>query len=165
MDNMIKKLVDILNKELSVYKDILEVSTKKTKVIINGAAKELDKITQVEQTMILQIGRLENERENLVDNIKKQLKIEEDDVSISKIIDNLKDEYKVEIENIRKELLDILNKIKERNELNSMLINDSLEYINFNLNLLANTSAETTYSDKVNKNNEKANSNLFDAKV
>jgi len=62
-------------------------------------------------------------------------------------------------------MLDTLNKVKENNQLNSILINDSLEYINLNINLLTDASANNTYDNKTNKGKATQNKSLFDAKV
>ena len=44
--------------------------------------------------------------------------------------------------------MDILNQIKERNELNGSLISDSLEYINLNIDILTNSTIDNTYDNK-----------------
>ncbi|EOC99395.1 flagellar protein FlgN [Caldisalinibacter kiritimatiensis] len=167
MEKLIKELKEILEEELKIYKEMLQITEKKTKVITSGTAKELDKTTQIEQTMILKIAKLENQREKIVENIKIQVGIN-GEASVAKLTEKISAQYKNEVkelESIRDELLDILNKIKKRNELNSKLINDSLEYINFNINLLTSSATETTYTNKVEEGNAGKSQSLFDAKV
>lgn len=164
MERLINELKEVLLQELKIYKHMLEVTKNKTDVITSGKAKELDNITQIEQTLILNIVKLEDLREGIIENIKKQMNIK-DDLNITKLLKKLDKGQREEIEKIRDQLLEILNNIKERNNLNSVLINDSLEYINLNINLLTNAASENTYSDKVKKKNVQQQKSIFDAKV
>ena len=65
MDNgTIKKLIEILDKEAAIYEGLLKLSREKTDVIVKGKVTELEGITKVEQSMILQLARLEETRRN-----------------------------------------------------------------------------------------------------
>lgn len=164
MENLINQLREILNKELDTYKDMLDLTTKKKDIILSGHIKELDKVTQLEQTLILNIGKLEDIREEIVIRIKKDIGLK-NDLSMTELAKHLDDKDYQDIEKIKNELLEVLNEIKDKNNLNNLLIKDSLEYINFNLNLLTNTPAENTYGNTENKGKASQNKNLFDAKI
>lgn len=164
MDNLIKDLKEILLQELNLYKSMLELSIDKTKIIISGQVRELDKITQKEQALILKAGKLENVREDILSKIQEKLELKKIQ-NVSKLVDYLNEEQKKEIEDIKQQLIDVLNSLKERNTLNSTLIKDSLEYINLNVNLLTNAVSGSTYSDKVNKDDVVQSKSIFDTKV
>ena len=57
------------------------------------------------------------------------------------------------------------NKLRNKNQLNNVLIQDSLEFINLNIELLTSTSEQGTYSNKTGKEKSSQNLSLFDAKV
>ncbi|RKD32327.1 flagellar protein FlgN [Thermohalobacter berrensis] len=164
MRKVVKGLKDILERELHLYNNILDLSEKKTEIIKSGKVKELEKTTQIEQKLIYQAGRLEEEREEIIEKLRKEFGLKKD-IDMTKLLEHLDKNEKGIIEKIRNELLDTLEKLKERNNLNGRLIQDSLEYINFNLNLLTNASKQTTYSNEVKKGDQPQNKNLFDAKV
>ncbi|KPU26436.1 hypothetical protein TR13x_10175 [Caloranaerobacter sp. TR13] len=164
MEKLIKDLKEILSQELNLYKHMLELSIDKTEIITSGQVRELDKITQKEQALILKAGKLEDIREKVLSRIQEELKLKKIQ-NISKLVDYLSEEQKKEIEDIKEQLIDVLDKLKERNILNSALIKDSLEYINLNVNLLTNALTGSTYSDKVNKDEVVQSKNIFDAKV
>ncbi|WP_427338121.1 flagellar protein FlgN [Caloranaerobacter sp. DY30410] len=164
MEKLVNDLKEILIEELNLYKHMLELSINKTEIITSGQVRELDKITQKEQALILKAGRLEDIRENIISKIQNELKLNEIK-NISRLVDYLSEEQKKEIEDIKQQLIDVLNRLKERNSLNSTLIKDSLEYINLNVNLLTNALSSNIYSDKVNKDDVLQSKNIFDAKV
>ncbi|WP_069650370.1 flagellar protein FlgN [Caloranaerobacter ferrireducens] len=164
MENLIKDLKEILLQELNLYKHMLELSIDKTEIITSGQVRELDKMTQKEQALILKAGKLEDIREDILSKIQEKLKLKKIQ-SISKLADYLSEEQKKEIEDIKQQLIDVLNSLKERNTLNSTLIKDSLEYINLNVSLLTNALSGSTYSDKVNKDDVVQSKSIFDAKV
>lgn len=164
MEILIKKLKTILKDELNIYNIIKELSDKKKDIIISRKVSELDKITQIEQELILKLGQLEKLREKTINEILKELKINSD-ITISSILENINSKEKKELESIKNNLLSTLNEIKKKNELNNMLIRDSLEYINFNLNLITNTSNDVTYSKDINSDKNKQSVNLFDIKA
>lgn len=164
MENLIKDLKEILLQELNLYKHMLELSIDKTDIITSGQVRELDKITQKEQALILKAGKLEDIREDIVSKIQEKLNLNKIS-NLSKLTDYLNEEQKKEVEDIKKQLIDVLNRLKERNSLNSTLIKDSLEYINLNVNLLTNALSGSTYSDKVNKDGVVQSKSIFDAKV
>ncbi|WP_052045274.1 flagellar protein FlgN [Caloranaerobacter azorensis] len=164
MEKLINDLKDILIEELNLYKHMLELSISKTDIITSGQVRELDKITQKEQALILKAGKLEDIRESIISKIQDELNLKEVK-NISKLVDYLSEEQKKEIEDVKQQLIDVLNRLKERNSLNSTLIKDSLEYINLNVNLLANVLSSNIYSDKVSKDDVVQSKNIFDAKV
>lgn len=166
MNTLIDELKLVLKEELESYKTMLEYGLKKTEIITSGQAKELDKLTQIEQALIMKIGKLEDKREEIVEKIGHELNIKED-INLSTILPYIDKKDEKEINDIRDELVDILNKLKDRNQLNGVLINDSLEYINFNIDLLTQSTSiqGTTYGKGKEKEESLQNRNLFDKKV
>jgi len=61
-DRLINDLMDVLLQESKIYEDILEISKKKTDVIVKGKVSELESITNLEQSLIVKIGKLEETR-------------------------------------------------------------------------------------------------------
>ncbi|MDI6604619.1 MAG: flagellar protein FlgN [Thermoanaerobacteraceae bacterium] len=120
----IESLVEILNGELLLYKDLLDIAVKKTDIIIQGKINELDEITKIEGNIILQLANLEDKRESSLRNFSK-----EEEITITELCKILPDESG-KMKKLQKNLKDVLNKLEQRNSLNKSLINQSLEYIN-----------------------------------
>ncbi|WDV46119.1 flagellar protein FlgN [Clostridiaceae bacterium M8S5] len=157
------ELKKILAEECHIYNELLELTDNKTQVIMEGKTKELDAITKKEEKHILMIATLEKKREEIAIGLRNSLKLAEDS-NMTDIIDKLSLEDKKDFEEIRLKLIDVLDKIKQKNELNNTLISDVLEYINLNINLLTNTKQGSVYNKKDN-NYVQQNKSIFDVKA
>jgi len=166
MQILFEELRDVLQDELKLYEEMYNLTVKKTDVIINGKISDLDNITHLENSIILKLGQLETRREKVVINIQEQLGVKKDS-TISDILNYIddKDEIKQELDSITKKLLDVLNSIKERNDLNGLLIKDTLEYIELNINLLTSATDKGIYNNKIQKEQSSQNISLFDTKA
>jgi flagellar biosynthesis/type III secretory pathway chaperone len=158
MSSFKDELKKILNGELQIYKELSQITYEKTQPIIDNDTEFLDKTTMREEELILGITQWEKKREDLLNSwgLGKN-------TSMSQIISNITVEDKKELEDIKEELSKILEEIKERNELNNVLIRDSLEYLDFNINLLANVKDPGTYIKGSKSSN--VNQSIFDRKV
>lgn len=166
MKILVEELKEVLLEELNIYEEMLELTIKKTDIIANGKINDLDNITQLENSAILRLGKLEDRREKVVNNIQKQLGTEEAS-TITDILNKLSDadSIKQEIDNITRKLAKVLNTLKEKNDLNSLLIKDTLEYIELNINLLTNVSDRGIYNNRVQKEDNSQKFSLFDTKA
>ncbi|WP_432407087.1 flagellar protein FlgN [Wukongibacter sp. M2B1] len=165
MNKSVEQLMIALTKEHEMYQEVLEIARKKRNVIVEGKIKELDGITGKEQAMILSIGKLENIRESILKNIVKELNVDNIQ-NISGLAKYLDDETKNEILAIRDKLAETLKMVKEENDLNSKLIEQSLEYIEFNKNILTTLENRgSTYGSDADEKDVNVKSNLFDLKV
>ncbi len=165
MNKSVEQLMMALNKEYEVYEEVLEIAKNKRKIIVEGRIKELDGITGREQSMILTIAKLENIREVIIRNIVEELNIDSIE-NISELTQYLDDKSKREIIDIRDKFADILKTVKNENDLNSKLIEQSLEYIEFNKNLLTTLEhSGSTYGSKADEKDSKVKNNLFDARI
>lgn len=158
MSSFKDELKEILNEELQIYKELSQITYEKTQTIIDNDTEFLDKTTRREEELILGITQWEKKREELLNSWGL-----DKNTPISQIISNITVEDKKDLEEIKEELSKILEEIKERNELNNVLIRDSLEYLDFNINLLANAKDPGTYR-KGNKSSN-INQSIFDRKV
>lgn len=158
-----EKLLNILEEEIELYKKILDVSKNKTTLLKENKVKELEATTKEEEILVADVIEKEKIRIQEVKNIcrrydkpEKSLKIEE----LCEFVDNSKEE----LLDAKKEIVNLLNELKEVNELNSTLINSSLEYINFAVNMLTETAPNTIYQPGGKQQNN-TQRNLFDMKL
>jgi flagellar biosynthesis/type III secretory pathway chaperone len=121
----VEELKEILSNEGKLYQTLLELGKKKQEIITKGMVKELDQITQVEQSLVLQIGKEEHRREKVVEMIRKEVSLR-DDITVSELIFHLDEEDQIVLEEERQKLMKILSSIKETNDLNKVLIQYSL---------------------------------------
>jgi flagellar biosynthesis/type III secretory pathway chaperone len=161
---LIDKLIDVLNKETSVYEGILKLSRQKTDVIISGKVSELEGITRAEQSVIMTLGKLEEERENLVEQIASQLDMKASDVKLSNLIKMLPKERAEKLKKCHDTLPKVFSDIQDANGVNSKLIRNSLDYIDFSINVLTSTGTIGNYGNSGLSDDPKKK-NFFDLKL
>jgi flagellar biosynthesis/type III secretory pathway chaperone len=152
-----EELMETLKKELEILYVLKELTYEKTNIIINNEVEKLEEINNKEEELVNRMTTVEEQRLKLMDSWGIDV-----GTTISEIIEKIP-EGKEELTEIGEELVKSLVDIQEKNQINSGLINDNLEWLDFNMNLILNTQASTTYG-KENKKTA-ANNNLFDRKV
>ncbi len=131
-------LIDTLDKEETEYVTLLDLSKRKTPIIISGDVEKLQKITDEEQIIVDRISHLEKIREQVMSDIA--------DV-INRDVKTLKLSYLIQMLEKRPKERDALALIHDRlkatvgelvmiNNQNRELIRQSLDIVDFNLNLI-----------------------------
>lgn len=161
----IEQLKNTLIKENELYTGVLKLAEEKTKVIVANDMKKLENITKREQQYIMSMGTFEKLRRSILTNIAEELNIEEI-TSVSELILFIDEAVGSEIDSLRNDLLKTIDDLKTVNEGNEKLINQSLQYINFNLEILTHSPEDgNKYSNKAVENKEIKPINFFDMKV
>ena len=108
--------------------------------------------------------RLENIREKIVDNIMLELKLTNIE-TISELISMLDADSKVKLNSSKDKLMGAISDIKNKNELNGELIQQSLKYINFNIEILAGLEEDNKYKATGENPEMVQRKSMFDFKV
>ena len=164
MDTL-NKLLEILDNQAKIYHDLLDISKNKTDIIVEGKVQGLEKLTKVEQTLILKMSDLENQLEKNVKPLVEELEIKEENVTISILLNYLQGENKKRLEELRENIFSVINEFEHVNKLNSKLIQNSLEYINFSINLFSNVNADGSGSYQHDGEVNTRKSSFFDVKL
>jgi len=159
----IEELIATLDREFQVYTEVYSLSKVKRRAIIEGDIKTLDEITKKEQGIIYTLGNLEKARESIMNDVYEELQLKNIE-NIEELIKYLDKDTADKLMDIKEKLMGLLTSIKEENELNSKLIKQSLEFIDFNKNLIASIE-NMVPSYGIDGNEKKIQSNFFDAKV
>jgi Mg2+ and Co2+ transporter CorA len=165
LDSIFDELVVVLDHEFDLYNDIFRISKEKTGIIVEGKVNELEKIVQAEQKLIIKISQIENQREILTYKISKSLKMKTDEITLSALVEKMEGSLKDKLKERQEGLNKLISELTELNNLNSKLIKNSLDYINFSLNLFADAgSQDNNYGIDAEKSNVKSESK-FDFKI
>ena len=138
MASLIEELIMVLGDEEKIYSEIIPVAEKKTQIIVNNDLQSLNSITEEEQELLGKISKLEKKRQEVIRNIGIVMNKKESELNFVTIIELLKGQEK-EQEELRKlhdklkRTIDVLSTLNERNQ---MLIKQSLEMIDFDINLM-----------------------------
>lgn len=162
---LIDRLIEVLNKETAMYEGILKLSKNKTNVIVEGKVAELEGITRLEQSMILQLGKLEEEREGLVDKMAVQLNVKASDITLASLEKLFPKGQTEKLTSCQKMLPKLINDLGELNVLNSKLIRNSLDYIDFSINILTNAGSTGNNYGNSGLSSDSKKRNFFDMKL
>jgi len=162
-DKSLQQMKETLKKELNMYKEILVLAKNKTEFIKSGQLDNIEKTTAKEQQYIKMMGTFERLRRSIFVNIREELQIESLD-SISELLLHIDDSQALYMDRLRDEILDIINELKQVNELNEKLITKHLEYVNFNIQLMTSTPEGSHYGQK-DTGKTKSISSLLDMKI
>jgi len=161
----IDRLLRLLKNEYEIYQEILELSKTKKQIIVDGNIKDLDEMTKQEQKMIKIIIGFEKERSALVDKIERDLGIGQVQ-NITELTAYFEADQQQELNQIKDGLASVVKELGDQNEFNSKLIGQSLEIIDFNMNLLSSShNQHAGYGSDADEMDVNRKSNLFDVKV
>jgi flagellar biosynthesis/type III secretory pathway chaperone len=165
MSKSIEQLIIVLRQECDLYKDYLDLAKEKKAAVIKGDIKELDHITKLEQNMIVNMGKVDQIRIAIIGNILLEKKVSSVE-NISELANLIDEPSRATILELKDQLGTLLEETKNANELNSELLKQALDYVEYNINLI--TSAQPTgsaYGNKADEKDLKVRPNIFDAKI
>lgn len=138
MASLIDELVEVLDKENSEYTILLALSTEKTSTIVKNDIEQLQLLVTKEQEVVDRINILEKQREKTVEDICKVLHVNPGDLTVKVLIDLLKKqpEEQKKLQEVHTKLGNTLKKMVRVNESNKMLMKESMEILEFEMNLV-----------------------------
>ncbi len=141
MASLTEELINVLEKEHEAYDLLIPITDEKTKVIIGNDLDALQRITDREQAIIEKVNLLEKRREEIIINMgtvlnrdPKSLKLK----TMVKLLEKRPEEQK-KLATLHDLLVAQIKRLSAQNEKNKMLINQSLDMIQFELNLIQST--------------------------
>jgi flagellar biosynthesis/type III secretory pathway chaperone len=167
MASLIETLIEVLEAETGCYQKLLDMADNKKDVIINGDVPSLQEITKDEQELAGHILRLEKTRQENLKDICTVTNKKEIDMTIEGIMGILKGKEKDKLRAVSSELENILELFKTKNETNRLLIEQSLEYVDYTMNAvqgMRSMPASNNYENKGNLYKGYKGKNFFDAK-
>lgn len=141
MASLMEELISTLSQEKDLYLALLPIAEEKTKAIVANNLEDLQRITDKEQETVDRVATLERKRAEVINNMGIVLGRKPEELTLTELIKVAEKQPKVQAD--LRELKDALGKSVRRladlNERNRALIQQSLEMIEFNMNLLQST--------------------------
>ncbi|MBO5228900.1 MAG: flagellar protein FlgN [Lachnospiraceae bacterium] len=137
MASLIENMITILEEEELLHEQLIEIAREKTGIIIKNDVDALQQLTVKEQNIMEQILPLEKKREECTKDISIVLNKPFEGITVRLLIDMMegKPEIQKRLANIHDNFMNVLKDLRTLNERNSMLIKESLDLIQFDLNL------------------------------
>ena len=137
MASLMENIVEVLEKENAEYQTLIKLSEEKTPIIIKGDLENLNRITEAEQVIVARIQKLEKERMSTMKDISEVTNFKAD-IKLGDLItmmDKHPEEQK-KLKDLHDRLKETMNQMKRVNEQNRDLLQNSLEMVQFEMNLL-----------------------------
>ncbi len=145
--SLIEILVDVLDKECSMYEKLLGLSSRKTTIIIEGDLKALAEITDEEQCVVSGIQSLEKKRVTAMKDIANVLNMDVNSLKLTDLIQVLQkrpvDQRNLAVQ--RDRLVKVADNVRRVNGQNQELLKSSIEMVQFEMNIIqaAKTAPQT----------------------
>lgn len=165
MSQLSEQLARILEREQAIYEEVLDLAEKKKKIIIDGRLRELEDITRRETEIVGILIKLENLRSQTSEQLAAEKGIREL-TSVRDLLPLLDPKDQLYISTLHSQLRGTITALQNVNELNGKLLKQSLELVDFNLNLITSIgSVSEGYTAEASEKGAPRRSTMFDAKV
>lgn len=134
MDDKFENLLDILEKEIDVYREFLNLLQMERQYMVDLSLDRLHDCSNQKETIILDLKVLEESRMDITASIQNSSNSEF--LTLSMIIDMAPARYKKGLESCRSNLVSLINSIKEINQINGILAKRAVNYTRNSLSFL-----------------------------
>ena len=138
MASLVETLVDVLDREGSLYEKLLGLSSRKTTIIIKGDLKALAEITDEEQCIIGDIKAAEKQRVTAMTDIANVLNMDVNSLKLTDLIQVLEkrpaDQRNLAVQ--RDRLVAVADNVRRVNGQNQELLKSSIEMVQFEMNII-----------------------------
>ncbi len=136
--SLMENLVDVLDKECTMYEKLLGLSSQKTTIIIKGDLKALAEITDEEQYIISDIQGMEKQRVTAMTDIANVLNMDVNSLKLTDLIQVLA-KRPTDQKNLAKQrdrLVTVADNVRRVNGQNQELLKSSIEMVQFEMNII-----------------------------
>lgn len=141
------QFVAALAEQLQVLNDMLDLERKKTEVLLSGNPAELDTLVKGEHVLIWQLGRLEERRFGLQQELAASLGLKPQELTLSTAASLAPARWRARLVELGDRYGAVCADLTTRNEQNRELLKGALVYCDFALNMLHGQAATgTVYS-------------------
>ncbi|MBO8164280.1 MAG: flagellar protein FlgN [Brevibacillus sp.] len=136
-------LFGVLDQLVNLHKELYTLAAQKKEVLIKGDADALLGITKQETKLLRAVEQVEASRMEMVDQICAAKGLPLKGATLQELIKSVTSaEEKSRLQQYRGELIRIVSELRQANELNQQLLEQSLSFINHNLELLTDAPEE-----------------------
>jgi len=148
VDTFLTELIDVLNQEIALHKELLSFLQKDRELLIDFSAEKIFENNKKKETCTLKIKMLEESRSSLVDKLSRHYSIPSPELTLSRIVSLAEEPYRSALDAARSILASLVKSMKEVNQSNCLIVKDSLHYFRQSLDFLSCASAVSpTYLD------------------
>src|SRR5690554_2452611 len=131
-----QEIVTIFKALTAVHEKFNEKAIEKQEAVKKGNMQALDQLLKEESALIQQLGKLENTRQHVVNAWMQEKGFVKENVTFEQLMKFFTEENKEELLHWEQRLVQEITKLKQQNELNQQLIEESLRFVNMSLDAM-----------------------------
>ena len=138
MASLMENLIEVLGQESDGYEKLLDLSQKKTPLIVSGDLEQLQKITDDEQIVVSSLHNLEKKRAEVTADIANVLNRDVTMLTLTNLIEMMagRPAEQALLAQAHDRLKSAVRSLQRTNEQNRELLNNALEMVDFEMNLV-----------------------------
>ncbi|MCH5266047.1 MAG: flagellar protein FlgN [Lachnospiraceae bacterium] len=151
MASLMEELIDTLSSEELLYRELIPVGEEKTRAIIANDLDSLQEITVRERELVDKTAALEKKREQVAVDIATVLGRDPKTITLEQIAQALKNQPddQAKLQEVHDRLRRTVTRLQQINNQNKNLLKESMEMVEFNMNVIRSTrmsSGSSNYS-------------------
>ena len=158
-------IITCMKKLVQVHRTFNDLAEEKTVTLTKGDISHLRSLLQKESAILKQLQQLEQERARLVRFFINGKGLVTEGGTLNELIPHVTNEEKEELLSLQKDLIEQIEILKKKNELNQQLIQDSLRFVNLSLDVLQPELDTGNYGRTNKDDDEPMGRSLFDSKA
>ncbi|WP_280769576.1 flagellar protein FlgN [Salipaludibacillus daqingensis] len=166
---MEQELIQIFQAMTVLHERFNEQAVRKEEVIKTGDMQGLEQVMKDESPLIQHLRKLENTRQHLVQEWMKEKGLVKENVTMEQLTPLFPEKDREDLLYWQQRLMTEIQKLKEQNNLNQQLLEDSLRFVNLSLDAMNPQNQFTSYSGAGEKEDDDeidpGGRSLFDSKV
>lgn len=141
------ELIRILQEQQKIYQELLELSGQKQKILIKGDIAALAEITGQEEGLVFQAGKLEEKREQCFAALAEEFDVGPES-TLAEFLPRVDEQSRSMLERVHADFSACLNDLRRFNQENTQLLEQSIQFVNFTVDVLSQQSKPLYNSDK-----------------
>lgn len=146
-DERLSTMVGLLETERGLYERLSQLARRKQDVLVRGQLPELELVLEEEKAALLTVADLEEERYALQCDLARGFGFDPTGLTVSRLAEMAGPVYGPRLRESQQSLVRLINELSAANQCNAELIQQSLAYINFTMDLLTGGSV-ASYGDR-----------------
>jgi len=143
----VETLISILEEQEKIYEELLELARQKQKILIKGDIAALEEITVQEEGLVLQAGKLEEKREQCFAALAQDYGVGPES-TLADFLPCVEEPSRTSLEKVHGGLSACLKDLRRLNQENTQLLEQSIQFVNFTVDVLSQQSKPLYNADK-----------------
>ncbi|MBU9711766.1 flagellar protein FlgN [Evansella tamaricis] len=133
MEKKTQELITIFQAMTALHERFNDKALQKQEAVKKGDIPGLEKVMKEESALIQQLRKLETTRQHAVKTWMEEKGLVKEDITMDALLQFFPEEERKELQHWQQRLVMEIKKLKEQNELNQQLIEESLRFVNISL--------------------------------